>query len=175
MNKVERAHADFNRRNWKTISDTIEDKVFMKAFWDLNKLKGKSKGFIKILNRTNQFNKDYSNSGYKNEIDGIISDINKGYIYADSPNHSDDFTNYLVKESNNFILIYEKRITSNLTNDRLIYGIKKPYVDKINEENKLIINIDLISCLHHDRMSLRIHSDTDEDNWIYNPSLDELD
>lgn len=148
--------------------------------WDISKITEVNNiDFNTEVIYTSKFKSDYRLSDYQEEIDRLIDDIKNGYIYDNSPGNEADYTNCLVVESNNFQLTYEKRITSELTNDRLIYEVVKPNFKR--GFTILTITVRLSSCLFHDRLSQRLNSNTedyfDEVNTddIYNPSLTELD
>lgn len=126
-NRINKRYAQFNKSHWRSIPDTIEDLTSMRDMWDIPKITGVNNiDFNTEVIYTSKFKSDYRLSDYQEEIDRLIDDIKNGYIYDNSPGNEADYTNCLVVESNNFQLTYEKRITSELTNDRLIYEVVKP-------------------------------------------------
>jgi hypothetical protein len=150
-NKVDKMHASVNSKNWKDIPDTTIDKSKgYKLIWDLYNLSGKSNPpdpSIR-LNYLMEFRKDYKMSSYTDEVDRMIKEISKNYdyLYYDSPGHDLDHTNYLAKYSDNYGLIYEKRISSDYEANRFTYRINKPI---INRNGDIIVYVDLLGCSFH--------------------------
>ena len=179
------------------IPDTIWDKDNGMLYWDIIKL-ARNEGVIDyktllpmkvtVLDSLASSKKLLSDSD-RQVLDRIIRDLNNRYFYENSPGNESDYTNFLAKVNlklnDKLGLIYYKRINPN--EDRLVYRISKPAIDKLTGKFETIIQ--LKSCIGHEyrlnpngpiivRFSdIEVEDYFDEINIndIYNPSLTELD
>lgn len=172
MNNKEK-HKNVNNK-YKSITDKISGIIlgeYGNAMWDIDL----NDCIIKVT-RTTEFNNDYNSHNLysKGEINRIISDIESGYLYEDSPGNDEDETNYIAKYSTDGYLAYEKRVPGSWT-DRVGYFILKPEFSK--NLNSWLIRVYLLGCIGHKFVyggKIMYFSDNDE-NDIAGPSLSELE
>lgn len=182
MNSIDRRHDEINERNWKNIPYTIKDSKRPRLYWDLQKISGTDDPFIDIkCRKLNEFKTDYLLSPYQDIIDRMINEVSKVYnlLYNNSLGNGSDHTNYLAKFSDNYGLVYEKRISSDYEANRFTYRIAKPIPKKSGSKVYLQIYVDLLGCSYHKINNKGggsiTFSDKDEDNFWMNKSLSELD
>lgn len=177
INRIKLRHASMNMRYGHGIPDTYRDE-YWNILWDEDKLKDELDIETKVKSyRNGSFNSEYRMSWHQDEIDRIIRNIDDGFIYTEPIGHEDDITTCLAKDCNGIGLMYEKRITSDFDSDRLTYCIGKPYVTNYEGKKVLLVNVKLVTCYLHDRLSQRSHSEVDDelnDDFWSNHQLSDL-